>query len=117
MAKKLNKEQQSKVDKLASARDAYGKGSREGLQVQNQINKIFRINKVHDVSNAPTAKQMRIAKAGRSEIVAGMKAEKTGIANIASKVLSGETDKKWNKQENKAYAKEGKKNKTRYAGD
>lgn len=117
MAKKLNKEQQSKVDKLASARDLYGKGSREGLQVQNQINKIFGINKRHDVSNAPTAKQMRIAKAGRSEIVAGMKAQKTGIMDIASKVINKEFDKKWNKQENKAYAKEGRKNKTRYAGD
>lgn len=30
--KKLNKEQQSKVDKLASARDLYGKGSREGTK-------------------------------------------------------------------------------------
>ena len=116
MAKKLNKEQQSKVDKLASARDLNGKGSRQGLQVQNQINKIFGIDKRHDVSNAPTAKQMRIAKAGRSEIVAGMKAEKTGIANVASKVLSGETDKKWGKQTNKAFAK-AKKDKIKYAGD
>ena len=94
VAIKTNKEQQSRVDKLAIARDLYGKGSREGLQVQNQINKIFGIDKRHDVSNAPTAKQMRIAKAGRSEIVAGMKAQKTGIMDIASKVINKESDKK-----------------------
>jgi len=115
--KKLNKEQQSRVDKLAIARDLYGKGSRQGLQVQNQINKIFGIDKRHDVSNAPTAKQMRIAKAGRSEIVAGMKAQKTGIMDVASKVINKESDKKWKKKADTAYAKEGRKNKTRYAGD
>jgi len=117
MAKKLNKEQQKKVDTLAKARDLYGKKTREGLQVQNLINKLMGVNKVHDYSNAPTAKQMRIAKAGRSEIVAGMKAQKTGIMDVASKVINKESDKKWKKKADTAYAKEGRKNKTRYAGD
>lgn len=117
MAKKLTATEQSKVDKLAKARDLYsGKGTKEGASTQNLINKIFGIDTVHDTSNLPTAKQMRIAKAGRSGIVAGMKAEKTGIANVASKVLSGKTDRKWGKATNEAVAK-AKKDKTKSAGD
>lgn len=107
---------QKQIDKIASARKGLTKGTKEWNNLSNQINKLAGVSKRYNTENAPTHRQMAIAKAGKSEIVAGMKAEKTGIANIASKVLSGETDKKWGKATNKAFAK-AKKDKTRYAGD
>jgi histone H3/H4 len=114
MAKKLNKEQQSNVDKLALARDLYGKGSREGLQVQNQINKIFGINKVHDVSNAPTSKQMRIAKAGRSEIVVGQKIG--AVKKAVARAMEG-SDKTSKNIKTALNTSKHKKRKTIMAGD
>lgn len=113
----MAKDKQKQIDKIASARKGLTKGTKEWNNLSNQINKLAGVSKRYDTKNALTHRQMAIAKAGRSEIVAGMKAQKTGIMDIASKVINKEFDKKWNKQENKAYAKEGRKNKTRYAGD
>lgn len=89
--KKLTAEQQSKVDKLAKARDLYGKKTREGLQVQNRINKLMGVNKVHDYSNAPTAKQMRVAGKMKKTVLATAKAEEKirPVKKAVAKVMKG----------------------------
>jgi ATPase subunit of ABC transporter with duplicated ATPase domains len=113
----MAKDKQKQIDKIASARKGLTKGTKEWNNLSNQINKLSGVSKRYDTKNALTHRQMAIAKAGRSEIVAGMKAQKTGIMDVASKVINKESDKKWKKKADTAYAKEGRKNKTRYAGD
>lgn len=119
--KKLTADQQSKVDKLAKARDLYGKKSREGLQVQNQINKLMGVNKVHDYSNAPTAKQMRIAGKMKDKVVAEHKvrSSKTGqaIAKAGKEVMGRAEGSKKAVKTAMAGTLKKKKKTTRYAGD
>lgn len=80
---------QKDIDTLASARSLYEPGSQQYNRIQNSINKLSGVKKRHDTKNAPTNEQMKIAKKGRQEIMAGM----SPIAKTASMVLMGNTDK------------------------
>ena len=90
--KKLTAEEQKRVDAFAATRDFFGKDTREGIRAQNQINDLFGVGKRKDWSNTPTASQMKIAEKGRKEVMASVKASKSGLADIAKSVLKGSTD-------------------------
>jgi len=84
-----------KIDVHAKARDSYGLNTREGARIQNVINAELGSKKRRDWTNMPTANQMKVAKAGKSEIVAGIKADR--MALIAMGVMKGNSDKEIDK--------------------
>ena len=67
---------QADIDKLASARSLYEKGSKRHNEIQNSINKLMGVSKRHEVKNAPTHEQMKIAKSMKNEITAKVKSKK-----------------------------------------
>ena len=93
----MAKKDQKKIDTLASARSRYTKGSKEYNRIQNNINELSGVSKRHDTSNALTSKQMAIAKAGRSEIVAGQKFGVVKKAVAKAEKGYGKTKKKIDK--------------------
>ena len=60
--------------------------------------------------------ERRKRKNGRKNDTQKLRRKEVAMAKN-SKVINKEFDKKWKKKADTAYAKEGRKNKTRYAGD
>lgn len=72
----VKNKKQADIDKLVSARSLFEKGSKRHNEIQNAINKMLGSPVRHEVKNAPTHEQMKIAKAGRNEITTRVKAGK-----------------------------------------
>jgi hypothetical protein len=110
--KKLTAQEEAKVKDLKTSIEFHGKGTREAVRNQNDINAIFGVGPRRDWTNLPTAKQMKIAESGKKQVLAENKASNkaakvdtkgatkggTDIASILSGSLNTKSSKDYEKE-------------------